>query len=102
MAKYNGWTNYETWKANLELFSNWTPTDFDDEILECWNGKKWDKDDLETVADQLANNLEETVEDLYSDIEDPFLESLFNNFVSEVNFNEIAENMIDDYKDSLI
>jgi len=102
MAKYNGWTNYETWKANLEIFDGWQPNELDDEILECYKKGKWNKDDLEAVAEEYADILEESLNEMYSDIQDPFLESLFNNFMSEVNFNEIAENIIDDYKDSLI
>jgi hypothetical protein len=26
---YNGWTNYETWRVNLEIFYNWSVDDLD-------------------------------------------------------------------------
>ena len=37
MSKYNGWTNYETWRVNLEIFDG-----FDREIcgLDLTNGKR--------------------------------------------------------------
>jgi len=25
---YNGWANYETWRANLEIFNGYDPSDF--------------------------------------------------------------------------
>ena len=28
--KYNGWTNYETWRVNLEIFDGISGEDFDD------------------------------------------------------------------------
>ena len=103
MAKYNGWTNYETWKANLELFPNEEPDGYDDEILECYDGKKWDKDELESVAENYAEYLETLCEDLlYDSKQDAFISSLISDFLNEVNFQEIAENIIDDYKESLI
>jgi hypothetical protein len=103
MAKYNGWTNYETWKANLELLDGQEPEGYDDEILECYDGKKWNKDELESVAENYAKYLESLCEEIL-DIEsyDPFVESLINLFLGEVNFREIAENIIDDYKETLI
>jgi hypothetical protein len=102
MAKYNGWTNWETWKANLELFDDVVPQDLDEEILECYNKGKWSKDDLMAVSDAFAEILERGAVDMYNEIEDPFLASLFDSFIAEVNFEEIAENKIDDYKESLI
>ena len=29
---YNGWSNYPTWRINLELFSDMDPTDYFDEL----------------------------------------------------------------------
>jgi len=26
--KYNGWTNYETWRVNLEIFDNFDISDY--------------------------------------------------------------------------
>lgn len=102
MAKYNGWTSWETWKTNLELFQDEQPEDLADEILECWDGKKWNKSDLMTVSAGYAEFLQQIVED-YFKIEriDSFTRSILNNFIQEVNFEEIAVNIIDDYKDSL-
>jgi|LakMenEpi03Aug12_release.lakeMendotaPanAssembly.Ray.scaffolds.fasta_scaffold04848_32 hypothetical protein len=103
MAKYNGWTNWETWKTNLELFQDEEPDGYDEDILECWDGKKWNKSDLMTVSDGYAEYLQQIVED-YAENEklDSFTESIINSFIKEINFQEIAENIIDNYKDSLI
>lgn len=103
MPKYNGWTNYETWKANLEIFDNEEPEAYDDEILECYNGKKWDKNKLESVIENYADYLESLCEDaLYDSRQNAIITSLIRDFINEVNFIEIAENIIDDYKETLI
>lgn len=103
MAKYNGWTNWETWKTNLELLDGEEPDNLDSEITACWNGKKWDKEELESVAEMYADYLKQIVE-MYLETEkqNNFIESIMNNFIEEVNFLEIAESIIDDYKESLI
>lgn len=77
--KYNGWTNYETWRIALEWFDGNNPFNY------------------KTDADQLANDLREYVEES--------LEAMVNDkrnlaldyalvFISEVNWLEIAENLI--------
>lgn len=103
MAKYNGWTNWETWKTNLELLDGEEPTNFDDEILDCYEDGKWDKEALESVSERYAEYLEDIV-DNYLELENQnnFIESVVNAFLEEVNFQEIAENIIDDYKETLI
>jgi len=102
MAKYNGWTNYETWKANLEYFDGEEPSWLNDEILECYEDGKWNKDALEDVISTYADSLEYIFNDIYEDIDNTFVQSVFNAYMSEVNYNEIAENIIDDYKETLI
>lgn len=103
MAKYNGWTNWETWKTNLELLDGEEPDNFDGEITDCYENGKWDKEGLESVAEMYAEYLKEVVENyLKPEKQNNFTESLINIFIEEVNFQEIAENIIDDYKESLI
>ena len=75
MVKYNGWTNYETWKINLEFFDGWD-----------MEGEKatydWAKDLVEDFIEDSEGN--ETVKDWAL------------SFVSEVNWTEIADSLNDD------
>lgn len=75
--KYNGWTNYETWRIALEVFDGYqTNPDFDS-------------------TDELENYLRDVAEDLVlSKVEENSLaHGLLVSFLSEVNFREIAENL---------
>lgn len=68
-TKYNGWTNYATWRVNLEMFDG-----FDDESMEA--------DDYKFTA----------IESLESDC--PTNSLAFDYamaFLDEVNWHEIAE-----------
>ena len=82
--KYNGWTNYATWRINLEVF--------DDHYSLAEQYK-----DIESVYD-LSTSLEEYINEiLEQDIPECNKNSLTLNyamaFVSEVNFYEIAEHI---------
>ena len=53
---YNGWTNYATWRVNLEMFDGWDPTDvFDTDV----------------TRDQLEDYLRETAEQYVEDTSTP-------------------------------
>lgn len=75
MSKHNGWTNFETWKVNLEVFDGLTPED-----ITGW--------DLVTAGD-----LREQVEAIiYDDCDaSDIVRGWALNFISEVNFQEIAD-----------
>ena len=71
--EYNGWTNYATWRVNLEILGD----------IEFEN--KMSADDLkEIVEDCVFNN---TVE------KDCLAADYARAFISEVNFHEIAKNI---------
>lgn len=79
--KYNGWTNYATWRVCLEIFDNY-------ELEE----------ELKTMEPyDLASQLEEVVESLLLDQADE--NSLVYNyamaFINDVNFQEIAEAVLE-------
>lgn len=80
---YNGWTNYETWRVNLEIFDG---LDMNDEIHQAG--------DAYHLADYLSEMADETVcgdaEGLAKDYARAFL--------SNVNWYEIANHMVEDYK----
>lgn len=77
---YNGWTNYETWRARLEMFDG----DFASE-------NELDAYDLGQSLREMAL---ETVESQASGIALDYAEA----FLAQVNWYEIAAHMIDDYR----
>lgn len=80
MEKYNGWTNYQTWRIYLEVFQGY------EQEVQSTNPNKFD----------LAESLEQQVEDMINDESD--IDSLSNNyakaFISDVNWLEIAEHLL--------
>jgi len=81
MSEYNGWTNYATWRINLELFDGVHPFD----LLGTNAPPVWD----------LANALREDAHDL---IEYQSTEGLARDyamaFLDEVDWENIARNML--------
>ena len=77
--KYNGWTNYATWKVNLELLDGVTAKDLFDRKCE-------------------GEEVQEYIEDLTFDQCQPrsFSRSCVLEFLSDVNWNEIAEHLNED------
>ncbi len=75
MSKYNGWTNYATWRVNLEILG-----------------------DIEVEEQVSADYLKEIVEDCvfanHSTCDTPrLIEDYARAFISEVNFYEIAQSI---------
>lgn len=86
MTNYNGWTNYATWRVNLEIFDGLDPREMDWHML--------DKFDL-------ADCLKEYAVDMLQD-QSPAISLVFAYaiaFISDVNWREIAQGMIDAYSD---
>ena len=84
MEKYNGWTNYNTWKVNLELVDS-------DYYLELF-------EDYDYNLDELAESMQETVLEfaLYGiDENNYFAISAVEDFLQQVNWHEIVKNIID-------
>lgn len=83
---YNGWTNYATWRVNLELIdrSDW----------HCYF-------DPQPAAHILGDVIRECVEEM---IEETTFEGIGRDyalaFLSDVNWREIAQHLIDDYVDA--
>jgi protein associated with RNAse G/E len=82
MEKYNGWTNYETWRVNLELFDGWGADQFDDGI------------EIYEAADILKNHATEILE---SEGTNGLTFDYAMAFLSAVNWYEIARHMINDF-----
>ena len=80
---YNGWTNYETWRVNLEWFDG----------MDC---RDWG-DDLYSVAMALKDHVEDSITSQYDMVSDSRVVDYALAFVKEVNWREIADHMIDAY-----
>jgi hypothetical protein len=80
--RYNGWTNYATWRVNLELFDAIDSRYLTDEV---------------GIADTytLSKRLQEFAENVISDSGEGLAVDYARAFLAEVNFYEIAQHLID-------
>jgi hypothetical protein len=79
---YNGWSNYATWRVNLEFFDNY-------DLRDAYR----DAPDALELADILKD---EFLEYLESDCENRLTLSFARSFSEDVNYLEIAANLIED------
>lgn len=81
---YNEWTNYATWRVNLELF----------------DGYDWDNTEYSDVL-ELAGFLESSAGDAitnYGELDESTLAVQYAGaFLNDVNWYEIAEHVAEDY-----
>ena len=85
--KYNGWTNYETWRVHLEIFDN----QYNAESFDCTQS-----------AYDLMSDLKEYVESHIEETTEPGLARDYAlAFVSDVNFYEIATHLVRDYAEEM-
>ena len=85
---YNGWTNYATWRVNLEVFDGGSWNDY-------YIGSFPEPYDLGLALKEHAENL---ITDYKS--ETTLAQDYALAFLSDVNWHEIAEHLIDDYADA--
>jgi hypothetical protein len=96
--KYNGWTNYATWRINLELFDG---MDIEDEF-NVDNEPDFDATMicLHTFAEVLKERAEEVIfldSHIGGKTPSSLMEDYARAFISDVNWYEIAKHKIDDY-----
>lgn len=82
MSEYNGWTNYATWRVNLEMFDG---------------GDFASDNDLD--AYDLGQRLREFAEETLSEQGSGMVLDYALAFLADVNWREIAEHMIVDYRE---
>jgi hypothetical protein len=82
---YNGWTNYATWRVNLEVFDGMDIHDMG-----------WNRLDVYDLAMTIKEYAEEIVCP-FKKGENTLAESYALAFLSEVNWHEIAKHMIEEY-----
>jgi len=83
---YNGWTNYATWRVQLEIFDNIPAQDFvsvDDE-----------KPDTYQIAQGMQEMAEYYIE---CSSQEGFARDYAMAFLSDVNWRELAEHMVAAY-----
>ena len=80
---YNGWTNYATWRVNLELIDGIDP---------------WEDLNLGGDSYALAEGLKAHCEEIVSEGAEGLALDYALSFLSEVNFREIAEHLIFDFE----
>jgi hypothetical protein len=87
-TRYNGWTNYATWRVNLEIFDGIDLEYFTDEI---GTGDVY----------ALSKRLEEFADNVISvdGTTDCFAVDYARAFLADVNWYEIAEHLVDAYRE---
>jgi len=79
--KYNGWSNYATWRINLELFSDMNYTDYFDEL---------------PTTEMLEDYVENIVFDHSGNM--GLMEDYARAFLNNVNYYEILEHIRENYE----
>lgn len=85
---YNGWTNYATWRVNLEVLDGFDPANYFSD---------YDADNVAGLADSLKDYTEQVLFEC-SDVPDGLAKDYAMAFLSEVNWAEIARHIAEDYK----
>ncbi len=79
---YNGWTNYATWRVNLEMFDGYDAASGND--LDAYDLGQLLRDDAEELVTAGASGL---------------AQGYALAFLADVNWYEIAEHMIEAYRE---
>lgn len=80
---YNGWTNYQTWRVNLEWFDGMDCSDWGNDLYE--------------VSKALKEHVVDSIMSQYDMVSDSRVVDYALAFVQDVNWREIADHMIDTY-----
>jgi hypothetical protein len=91
MSKYNGWTNYETWRVDMEMLDGRTCEEFG--IIPV----NEDDDDVNETEQELAELLKAYCVELVEQDAQGFALDLALSFLEDVDYREIAQHMISDH-----
>jgi hypothetical protein len=93
--RYNGWTNYATWRVNLEIIDGRRVII---DARDMWPREVQD-DDAYSLSKQLEEYAEEVVSG-YGQVEGLAMDYA-RAFLSDVNWYEIAEHLLDAIRDEV-
>lgn len=79
MTTYNGWTNYATWRVNLEIFDGFDISEYSKDTYE--------------LSEQLKDYAEEVI---FQGQDGTLIASYAFAFIYDVNWYEIAEHLINE------
>ena len=80
--KYNGWTNFDTWRVKLEHVDNMT----------------WDEFDNGNTVKEIGERLKECIQSLIFDNPGDWSKDYTDAFMDDVNWSELAAHMNDAYR----
>ena len=87
MSNYNGWTNWETWKVNLELLDGLDASDL--------NIEHYTQDEYYEAGQVIEEYVGELIAMQYQ--YDGFVGGIISGFMSDVNWSELAKCFIDEW-----
>lgn len=86
---YNGWTNYATWRVNLEIFDSMELGDF-------WGYENDKPSEIDPY--ELGETMKDYANELLEiEVKDGLALDYARAFISDVNWREIAEMMLEAY-----
>ncbi len=95
--EYNGWYNYETWATNLWLendegsYNYWI-----DAAQDACKQAERDRGDKSDATGALADRLKDEIDDAVPDLGCTLFADLMSAALSEINYYEIAEHMVEE------
>ena len=87
MSTYNGWTNWETWKVNLELLDGLEASDLSIE--------HYTQDEYYEAGQVIEQYVDECIGHEFTN--DGFVSGIVRGFLSDVNWSELAKCFIDEW-----
>lgn len=87
-TSYNGWTNYATWRVNLEIFDSLEP-----EYFGLSRGEELKHTDVHELADALKDCAEGFIVEQSTGLAEAYALA----FLADVNWREISQHIIDNY-----
>ena len=89
---YNGWTNWETWNANLWIENDWRMS----ESFSLQAGDLLGSYEKDQAIVLLSERINDYFLDMMPDVEPGFYSDAMSTSFREINFREIASHYVED------